>query len=98
MKISVGKSGSVRNPFKLSIQTKRLNLKHLGARYRALDNTILSNLPVNIPLIKLACVPFFLLQNQEGIANQNAKYAFYLLINGVLRKIIQYFMIRHGKK
>jgi hypothetical protein len=50
-------------------------LKRLGARYKVLDNTILSNLPVIIALIMLACAPFFLLQNQEVIANQNAKYA-----------------------
>jgi hypothetical protein len=52
------------------------------------SNFVLSNLPVIIALNLLASAPFFLLQNQEDIANQNANYPFYLLIIGVLWKII----------
>jgi len=62
------------------------------------SNFVLSNLPVIIALIMLASPPFFLLQNQDEIANQNAGYAFYLLIVGILWKIIQHFMNKHFEK
>jgi hypothetical protein len=62
------------------------------------SNFVLSNLPVIIALILLSRAPFFLLQNQEGIGNQIAKYAFYLLIIGVLWKIIQHLMNNHFEK
>jgi hypothetical protein len=64
-----------------------------------LSNFVLSNLPIIIALILLTSAPFLLLLHKEDIANQNAGYAFYFLIAGVLWKIIQYFMDknRHEK-
>jgi hypothetical protein len=62
------------------------------------SNFVLSNLPVIIALILLASAPFFLLHNQQDIANQNAGYVFYLLIVGILWKIIQHLMNNHFEK
>jgi hypothetical protein len=56
------------------------------------SNFVLLNLPVIIAL------PFFLLQNEQEIANQTAGYAYYLLIVGILWKIIQHFMTNHFEK
>jgi predicted CDP-diglyceride synthetase/phosphatidate cytidylyltransferase len=63
-----------------------------------LNKFVLSNLPVIIALFMLASAPFFVLQNQEDIANQYAGYAFYLLIVGIVWKIIQYLMNKHFEK
>jgi len=54
------------------------------------SNFILSNLPIIIALIMLTSAPFLLLLHEEDIANQNASYAYYLLIVGVIWKLIQY--------
>jgi hypothetical protein len=62
------------------------------------SNFIFSNLPVIIALILLTSAPFLILQNEEEIANQNAGYAFYFLIVGILWKIIQYLMNKHPHK
>ena len=62
------------------------------------SNFVLSNLPVIIALVMLASTPFFLLQNDQEIANLIAGYAYYLLIVGILWKIIQYFMNNHFEK
>jgi Ca2+/Na+ antiporter len=62
------------------------------------SNFVLSNLPIIIALILLASAPIFLLQNENEIANLNAGYAFYLLIVGILWKIIQYMMDKHPRK
>jgi hypothetical protein len=53
-------------------------------------NFILSNLPIIIALIILTSAPFLLLLHEEDTANQNASYAYYLLIVGVIWKLIQY--------
>ena len=55
-------------------------------------NWILSNLPVIIALIMICCAPFLLLQNEQEIANQIAGYAYYLLVVGILWKIIQFVL------
>ena len=60
-----------------------------------IDKNFLSNLPVIIALILLGSAPFFLLQDELEIANQLAGYAFYLLIVGVVWKIIQYLTNRY---
>jgi hypothetical protein len=62
------------------------------------SNFVLSNLPVIIALIMLASTPFFLLQNEQQIANQIAGYAYYFLIVGILWKIIRHFMNTHFEK
>lgn len=62
------------------------------------SNFDLSNLPVIIALIMLASAPYFLLHYQQDIANQNAGYAFYLLIVAILWKIIQHVMDNHFEK
>ena len=62
------------------------------------SNFVLSNLPVIIALVMLASTPFFLLQNEQEIANQIAGYAYYLLIVAILWKIIQHFMNTHFEK
>ena len=62
---------------------------------KLLSNFVLSNLPIIIALFMLTSAPFLLLLHEEDIANQNASYAFYFLIAGVLWKIIQYFMDKH---
>ena len=59
------------------------------------SNFVLSNLPVIIALILLASALYFLFHNQQDIANQNAGYAFYLLIVGIFWKIIQHLMNNH---
>jgi hypothetical protein len=55
-----------------------------------LSNFILSNLPIIIAPIILTSAPFLLLLHEEDIANQNASYAYYLLIVGVIWKLIQF--------
>jgi len=50
----------------------------------------LANMPIGIALIMIASAPFLILQNEYDIANQNASYAYYLLIVGVIWKLIQY--------
>jgi hypothetical protein len=62
------------------------------------SNFVFSNLPVIIALVMLASTPFFLLQNEQEIANQIAGYAYYLLIVAILWKIIQHFMNNHFEK
>ena len=56
------------------------------------SNFVLLNLPVIIALFMLGTCPFLLLLDQEGIANQNAGFASYFLIAGVMWKIILYLM------
>jgi hypothetical protein len=56
------------------------------------SNFILSNLPVIIALFLLCSSPVLLLLHQDDIANQNAGYAFYFLIVGVLWIILQCLM------
>lgn len=63
-----------------------------------LSNFLLSNLPVIIALVMLGSTPFFLLQNEQDIANQIAGYACYLLIVAILWKIIQHFISNHLEK
>jgi hypothetical protein len=53
-----------------------------------LSDFILSNLPIIIALIILTSAPFLLLLHEEDIANQNASYVYYLLIVGVIWKLI----------
>jgi len=60
-----------------------------------LGSYIIPNLPVIIALIVLSSAPLFLLLNEQDAANQNAEYAFYFLIAGVIWKIIQYLTINH---
>jgi hypothetical protein len=62
------------------------------------SNFVLSDLPVIIALVMLASAPFFLLQNQDEIANQIAGYAYYLLIVAILWKIIQHFINNQFEK
>ena len=50
----------------------------------------LSNLPIIIAIILLVSTPFLILQKEEQIANQIASYAYYLLIAGVIWKLVQY--------
>jgi len=59
------------------------------------SNFILSNLPVIIALFVLSSSPILLLLHQDDIANQNAGYAFYFLIVGVLWKILQYLLDKY---
>lgn len=49
------------------------------------------NLPIIIALVMLGVVPLLIVLNENEKANQIAGYAFYLIILGVLGKIIQYF-------
>jgi hypothetical protein len=65
-----------------------------------LGNFLISNFPIIIAIIILACAPFLLLQNEENIANQYAGYAFYFLVVGILWKIIQYLRdnLKHENK
>jgi len=42
----------------------------------------------------ICCAPFFLLQDELKIANQIVGYAYYLLVVGILWKLIQYLMNR----
>lgn len=49
------------------------------------------NLPVIIALVMLGLAPLLIILNENENANQIAGYAFYLIIIGVLCKIIQYF-------
>jgi len=62
---------------------------------RLSSNFVLSNLPIIIALVMLISAPFLLLQNEQEIANQNAGYAYYLLIAAILWKIIQYLIGKH---
>jgi hypothetical protein len=62
------------------------------------SNFVLSNLPVIFALVMLASTPFFLLQNVQEIANQIAGFAYFLLIVGILWKIIQHFTTNHFEK
>ena len=57
----------------------------------------LPNLPVIVALILLSSTPLFLLINEPDTANQNAKYAFYFLIAGVIWKNIQLLTIKQHK-
>ena len=75
-----------------------LNLKYKFPMRIFLSSYFLPNLPVIIALIMLSSAPLFLLLNEQDIAIQNAGYAFYLLIVGILWKIIQYFMNNHFEK
>ena len=61
-------------------------------------NFIISNLPVIIALLLLASSPIYILQNEIEIANQNAGYAFYFLIAGILWKIIKHLMYKLSPK
>jgi len=65
---------------------------------RLSSNFVFSNLPIIIALVLLISAPFLILQNEEDIANQIAGYAYYLLIVGILWKIIQHFMNTHFEK
>jgi hypothetical protein len=66
---------------------------HLEPKFLKLcSNFVLSNLPVIIALIMLGSLPILILLHHEDNANQNAGYAFYFLIVGVLWKIVQYLM------
>ena len=58
----------------------------------------LPNLPVIVALVLLGSTPYFLLINQPDAANQNAEYAFYFLIAGVIWKIIQLLTIKKQHK
>lgn len=51
---------------------------------------ILPNLPIIVALFILSTSPIFLLHNNYDVPNQNAGYAFYLLIAGIIWKIIRY--------
>ena len=51
--------------------------------------SFLINLPVIIPLVVLACAPYFILIKQQDIANDYAGYALYLLVIAVVYKIVQ---------
>ena len=57
---------------------------------RAFDNNFLSNLPVIIALIMLGSTPLLILLNEQEIANQAAASAYYLLIVGVIWKVLLY--------
>lgn len=57
---------------------------------RAFDKDFLSNLPVIIALIMLGSTPLLILLNEQEIANQTASSAYYLLIVGIIWKILQY--------
>ncbi len=48
------------------------------------------NLPIIIALIMLGISPLMIILNENENANQIAGYAFYLIIVGVVCKIIQY--------
>jgi hypothetical protein len=65
-------------------------LRILKTKWRARDNNFLSNLPVIIALIMLGSTPLLILLNEQEIANQTAASAYYLLIVGVIWKVIQY--------
>ena len=65
---------------------------------RLSSNFVFSNLPIIIALVLLISPPFLILQNEEDIANQNAGYAYYLLIVAILWKIIQHLMNNHFEK
>jgi hypothetical protein len=62
------------------------------------SNFVLSNSPVIIALVLLASTPFFLLQNEQEIANQITGYAYYFLIVAILWKIIQHFLSNRFEK
>ena len=51
---------------------------------------IIPNFPIIVALVLLASAPIFLLSNNYDVANQNAGYAFYLLIAGIIWKVIQH--------
>jgi predicted CDP-diglyceride synthetase/phosphatidate cytidylyltransferase len=55
-------------------------------------------MPVIIALSMLTSAVFFLFQNDQEIANQNAAYAYYFLIAAILWKIIQYLIGKHLAK
>ena len=65
-----------------------------GSKVAALHVHFLPTYPIIIALIILASAPFLILNNEDGIANTIAGYALYLLLVGVLGKIIL-FLIRH---
>lgn len=48
------------------------------------------NLPIIIALVMLGITPLMIILNENENANQIAEYAFYLIIVGVVCKIIQY--------
>ena len=49
------------------------------------------NLPIIIALVMLVICPFLIMLDESEKANQVTGYAFYLLVLGVLVKIVQYF-------
>ena len=49
------------------------------------------NLPIIIALVMLGVAPVLIIMSENENANQIAGYAFYLMVVGVLGKIIQYF-------
>lgn len=49
------------------------------------------NLPIIIALVMLAVSPLLIMLNENENANQIAGYGFYLIIIGVIGKVIQYF-------
>ena len=58
---------------------------------RVFNHTFFYNLPIMIALVMLSVAPLFIMLNEGENANQITGYAFYLIIIGVLFKIIQYF-------
>jgi hypothetical protein len=69
-------------------------LKRSSAKTRLFQVSFLPNIPIIIALIILAFAPFFILNNEEGISNTTAGYALYLIIIGVLGKIILFLTIK----
>ena len=69
-----------------------------GAHTLLRNRSFLVNLPVIIPLIILMFAPYFILIKQQDVANQNASYAFYLLVIAVIYKIIQNLVTKNVSK
>ena len=75
-----------------------LDLRYKFSMRLFLGSYIIPNLPVIIALTLLSSAPLFLILNEQDVANQNAEYAFYFLIAGVIWKIIQYLTFKHQCK
>ena len=54
----------------------------------------ISDLPIIIALTLLTCAPLLLIQEQEGVADEMAKYAYYLLVIGIAWKALFYLLTK----
>ena len=58
----------------------------------------ISDIPIISALALLACAPLLLVQNQGMVANEIAKYAYYLLVIGIVWKVVLYLLTRKNNK